>query len=72
LAALSTTVGNSDPLQHEEKVWLAVALVLFVLSAIAALATNFPLKYEVVKTKEIEARPSRLRDLITLRRAGMG
>lgn len=56
LAALSTTVGKSDPLRHEEKVWLGVAVVLFVLSAIAALATNFPLKYEVVEAKEIEAR----------------
>jgi hypothetical protein len=56
LAALSTTVGKSDPLRHEEKVWLGVALVLFVLSSIAALATNFPLKYEVVEAKEIEAR----------------
>jgi hypothetical protein len=46
LAALSTATAKGSPLLSEEKVWLGVALGLFVISAILALATNFPLKYK--------------------------
>jgi type VI protein secretion system component VasK len=46
LAALTTKAGNSEPFSSAEKLWLAIALILFVAAAIAALGTNWPLKYK--------------------------
>jgi hypothetical protein len=46
LAALSTSSAKGNPLHHEESAWLAVALVLFFIAAILALATNFPIGYK--------------------------
>jgi hypothetical protein len=53
LAALSTKAGNSKPFTSSEKLWLAIALVLFVAAAIAALLTNWPLKYRSVSLKGV-------------------
>lgn len=55
LAALSTTVAKPDRLGGPERALLAVALVLFVLSAVLALATNFPLKYSGPEAPDIKA-----------------
>jgi hypothetical protein len=54
LAALSTTASKADRLASEEKEFLAIALVLFVASALLALATNFPLKYEGPEPADIQ------------------
>lgn len=56
LAAIASRTGHGEPFASEEKVWLAVALVCFTLSAFAALATNFPVKYEGVKPGEVHKR----------------
>jgi hypothetical protein len=53
LAALSTTAAKTDQLASTEKVFLAIALGLFVVSAVLALATNFPLKYEGPEPSDI-------------------
>ena len=56
LAAIASRTGHGEPFSTEEKVWLAIALVCFVLSAFAALATNFPVKYEGVTVREVVKR----------------
>lgn len=56
LAALSTNAAKGDPFSTEEKTWLAAALLLFVLSAAAALCTNVPLKYQAVEADTVKAR----------------
>ncbi len=56
LAALSATVTKGTPLVAEERVWLGIALGLFVVSATLALATNFPLKYQGPEIPEIVTR----------------
>ena len=55
LAALSTTAAKADQLAGEEKVFLAIALGLFIASAVLALATNFPLKYSGPEPPDIRA-----------------
>jgi hypothetical protein len=45
LAALSTSSAKGNPLDHEESVFLAVALVLFFAAGLLALLTNIPLGY---------------------------
>ena len=54
LGALSTSAAKGDPLAAEEKAFLAVALGLFVVSAVLALATNFPLKYAGPEPSDIK------------------
>jgi hypothetical protein len=57
LAAIATRVGRGIPFEHEEKLWLVASLVLFVLSALSALATNFPLPgYESASTEGLRRR----------------
>jgi hypothetical protein len=56
LAAIASRTGKGDPFSHEEKVWLAIALVFFVLSALAALWTNLPIKYEAVEASDVKGR----------------
>jgi hypothetical protein len=56
LSALSMTALNKNPLLHGERLWLGIALGLFLLSAITALLTNMPRGYEVVDAADIEAR----------------
>jgi hypothetical protein len=56
LAAIATRTGKGDPFSSEEKVWLAAALTLFVVSAVAALWINLPMKYKSVEAGEIRAR----------------
>jgi hypothetical protein len=68
LAALSTTAKNDVPLGGEEKVWLAVSLGLFVLAAVLALATNFPIKYEGPEPSDIETHLDAEEDAATARR----
>jgi hypothetical protein len=54
LAALSSRSAIGDSLSHGEKLWLTGALGLFILSAVFALATNFPLKYSGPEPSDIE------------------
>ena len=56
LASLSTQSKATFVLPHSARLWLVAALVVFVLAAVAALATNFPLPYEAVTSDEIEGR----------------
>lgn len=56
LAAIASRTGHGEPFGTEEKVWLAIALVGFVVSAFAALATNFPVRYDAVKPADIKGR----------------
>lgn len=56
LAAIASRTGHGEPFATEEKIWLAVALVCFVVSAFAALATNFPVRYDGVKADDIRGR----------------
>jgi len=55
LAGLSTS-ASTFVLPHSARPWLVVALVAFVLAAVAALATNFPLRYEAVTGEQIRSR----------------
>jgi hypothetical protein len=56
LAAIASRTGHGEPFGTEEKWWLAVALIGFVVSAFAALATNIPVEYESVKPSDITGR----------------
>jgi hypothetical protein len=56
LAGLSTKSKATFVLPHSARLWLVAALVAFVLAAVAALATNFPMPYEAVTSDEIEGR----------------
>jgi hypothetical protein len=56
LASLSTKSQATFVLPHAARLWLIAALIVFVLAAVAALATNFPLRYEAVTADQIEAR----------------
>jgi hypothetical protein len=56
LAALATKTAHAKPFSTEEKIWLAAALVLFVLSAISVVLTNWPLKYEVANPTNVKER----------------
>lgn len=55
LAAFATT-GKIEQLPHDAKTWLAVALVVFVIAAVLALATNFPFIYDAPKAAAIRGR----------------
>jgi len=56
LAALSTKQAATFSLPHAARTWLAIALVLFVLSALAALVTNAPFVYQSVEADRIRER----------------
>jgi hypothetical protein len=56
LAALSTKEAQTFVLPDSARSWLNVALVLFVLAAVAALATNVPLSYQAVDAAAIKDR----------------
>lgn len=56
LAALSTKRAQTLTLPGSARTWLAAALVLFFLSALAALVTNAPLIYQAVKAEDVRKR----------------
>ena len=56
LAALSTKRSATFVLPHSARTWLSIALLLFFLSAIAALVTNAPLIYQAVESENIRKR----------------
>jgi hypothetical protein len=57
LTTLVTTTGSHPhELGHEERVWLAIALALFVASAVGALVTNFPIRYAGVQASAVRGR----------------
>jgi hypothetical protein len=56
LAGLSTRSEATFVLPHSAQMWLAAALLAFVLAATTALATNFPLRYEAVTADDLESR----------------
>lgn len=57
LTTLITTTGSHPyKLHHEERIWLVGALTLFVASAVGALLTNFPIKYEGVPASALKER----------------
>ena len=57
LTTLISKVGKHPyQLTSEERIWLAFGLVLFLLAAAAALATNLPLPYQAVPAEEVRAR----------------
>ena len=54
LAALTTTKQTTLVLPHAAKPWVIASLVLFFVSALAALATNVPLRYQTATPAEIK------------------
>jgi hypothetical protein len=78
LASLSTT-GKTFSLSGQAKEWLAIALVIFVVAAALAVATNVPLPYRSPKAealkRRVKAEPVRDEDAairdIALTRANM-
>jgi len=54
LAALSTTKQTTLVLPGSAKPWLIAALILFFVSAVAALGTNVPLRYQTATPSEIK------------------
>lgn len=56
LTTLITTARHGYKLLHEEHIWLASALGLFVAASLCALLTNFPIKYEGVSASAIKER----------------
>jgi hypothetical protein len=56
LGGASTGTTSALHLTGSARDWMLAALALFVLAAGAALATNFPMRYEAVEGKEIESR----------------
>lgn len=56
LSAIATATSTGDPFRHEETLWLAFALGLFVISASLALSANFSMSYRSVDAQDIKAR----------------
>ncbi len=56
LTALSTKAQPTYHLPHSARYFLAAALVLFLLAALAALGTNVPLSYQAVTADAIRGR----------------
>jgi hypothetical protein len=56
LAALSTNKSQTFVLPHKAHTWLLYALLLFFLSALAALVTNAPLIYQAVEAEKVRER----------------
>lgn len=56
LAALSTKESDTFTLPHPAQVWLSIGLVFFFVSALLALATNAPLRYQSVEVDGIKER----------------
>jgi hypothetical protein len=56
LAALSTTESETFVLPDSAQTWLSIALILFFLSALAALLTNAPFVYQAVEAERIRGR----------------
>lgn len=56
LAVLSTRSAARFTLPQAAKTWLSIALILFVLSALAALLSNAPLVYQAVPVDKIKER----------------
>jgi hypothetical protein len=56
LAALSTKQADTFELPSTARTWLTIALVLFFLSALAALLTNAPFVYQAVPAEKIRER----------------
>jgi hypothetical protein len=56
LAALSTKKATTFTLPGAAKTWLSIALVLFFVSALAALLSNAPLIYQAVPAEKIRER----------------
>jgi hypothetical protein len=56
LAALSTKEATTFTLPADAKTWLSIALVLFFVSALAALVTNAPFIYQAVPAEKIRKR----------------
>jgi len=56
LATLSRKSGKGFVLPHTARPWLAGALILFFLAAVAALVSNAPFIYQTVKVDDVRRR----------------